>query len=472
MSYRPKKKRIPLSLMFFDALAITLLLSLCIFNNFPLAIILVVGSSILSVNLSVGMYDLKIRQNTRGVLRRSFISVSLSSLMLGVLFQLLPSKFSTHILGEQYTSASFENVLGAAVLIIVLQSLIQTLVRYLIVHKSNGNKRKVLFVGAGERALFIAERFRRRVDRKNFKFLGFYSFKEQGEGSCNGKLKKEEDVKTFINFQFFCNEIRKAEPDIIILANDKDDVVPEQMLLHMKMSGVEVVELEDFIESELGQIAVEKMDPKWMLTSDGFNFSRQGFGLFNYFFNAFLAVFVLALTWPLMLVAAVAIYFDDGRRDRAPLLYRQTRVGINGNLFEIVKFRSMGKNAEKDGAQWASKNDVRVTKVGNYLRKYRIDELPQLINVFRGEMSFVGPRPERPEFVDELAKKIPFFEFRHYVKPGLTGWAQIKYPYGASEKDSFEKLKFDLYYIKHKSFLLDILVLLRTVETVLFGQGR
>lgn len=473
MSYRPKKKRIPLSLMTFDALAISLLLSLCIFKSFPATLLLMVVVSVLSVNLSVGMYDTKIRQNIRGVIRRSIISVSLSSLMLGVIFQLLPTPVSNYILGEQYADAAYEQVLGAAVFVIIFQSLTQSLLRYLFVHKSVISRRSVLFIGTGERALFVAERFRRNVDRKNFKFLGFFSFKEESERSnFNAKLSKEEKVSTFINFQYFCNEIKKADPDIVILANDVGEKLPEEMLLHMKMSGVEVVELEDFVESELGQIAVEKMDPKWMLTSDGFNFSRQGFGVFNYLFNAFLAVFVLSLTWPLMIIAAIAIYFEDGKRDKAPLLYKQIRVGINGNPFEIVKFRSMGKHAEKDGAQWASKNDVRVTKVGYYLRKYRIDELPQLINVFRGEMCFVGPRPERPEFVEELSKNIPYFEFRHYVKPGLTGWAQIKYPYGASEKDSFEKLKFDLYYIKHKSFLLDILVLLRTVETVLFGQGR
>jgi len=164
---------------------------------------------------------------------------------------------------------------------------------------------------------------------------------------------------------------------------------------------------------------------------------------------------------------------DDGRRDKsASYLYRQIRVGRNGRLFEILKFRSMGMNAEKDGATWAVKDDIRVTRVGKYLRKYRIDELPQLLNVLKGDMSFVGPRPERPEFVETLSENIPYFNFRHLVKPGLSGWAQIKYPYGASESDSKEKLKFDLYYIKHRSFLLNIFILIRTAEIVLFGKGR
>jgi len=173
-----------------------------------------------------------------------------------------------------------------------------------------------------------------------------------------------------------------------------------------------------------------------------------------------------------MLGAIISIYLDDGKRDKAPFLYRQIRTGKDGKPFSILKFRSMGNDAEINGAQWASKNDTRVTRVGAYLRKYRIDELPQLINVLKGDMYFVGPRPERPEFIEELSKNIPFFNYRHLVKPGLTGWAQINYPYGDSEKDSFEKLKFDLYYIKHKSFMLDIFTLLRTVEVVLLGQGR
>jgi lipopolysaccharide/colanic/teichoic acid biosynthesis glycosyltransferase len=154
------------------------------------------------------------------------------------------------------------------------------------------------------------------------------------------------------------------------------------------------------------------------------------------------------------------------------VFYKQTRVGKDGEPFLIYKFRSMGIDAEKNGAQWADKNDVRVTRVGGFIRKYRLDELPQLYNIFRGDMSFVGPRPERPEFVDKLVHEVPFYSQRHNVKPGLAGWAQLNYPYGASVEDAMEKLKYDLYYVKHQSFLLDILVLVRTVEVVLFGKGQ
>ena len=188
--------------------------------------------------------------------------------------------------------------------------------------------------------------------------------------------------------------------------------------------------------------------------------------------NALLAFAVLALVWPIMLITALVIYLDDGRRTGASVFYRQIRIGIDGKPFQILKFRSMRPDAEAGGAQWASKNDSRVTAIGGFIRKYRIDELPQLFNIIRGEMGFVGPRPERPEFVEQLVKDIPYYAQRHNVKPGLTGWAQLKYPYGSTTEDAQEKLKFDLYYIKHRTLLLDIVILIRTVEVVLFGKGR
>jgi lipopolysaccharide/colanic/teichoic acid biosynthesis glycosyltransferase len=167
------------------------------------------------------------------------------------------------------------------------------------------------------------------------------------------------------------------------------------------------------------------------------------------------------------LFTALAILIEDGR----PILYRQTRVGMLGKPFELIKFRSMRRDAEKDGAQWAVQNDSRVTKVGAWIRKLRIDELPQLFNVIKGEMRFIGPRPERPDFVEALAAQIPYYQERHCVKPGLTGWAQLCYPYGSSEKDALEKLKFDLYYVKNQGLVFDLMILLQTVEVVIWGKG-
>jgi exopolysaccharide biosynthesis polyprenyl glycosylphosphotransferase len=180
--------------------------------------------------------------------------------------------------------------------------------------------------------------------------------------------------------------------------------------------------------------------------------------------------FILALTWPLMLATALAIKIEEGWR--APVLYRQARVGEGGCAFSLLKFRSMRVNAEADGeARWAQQNDCRTTRVGAIIRRLRIDELPQILNVLRGHMGFVGPRPERPQFVDELAKKIPYYVQRHSVKPGITGWAQLCYPYGSSEKDALEKLQYDLYYVKNNSFLFDLAILVQTAEVVFMGKG-
>jgi exopolysaccharide biosynthesis polyprenyl glycosylphosphotransferase len=186
-------------------------------------------------------------------------------------------------------------------------------------------------------------------------------------------------------------------------------------------------------------------------------------------FDVLASLTLLLLALPLMLAAMVGIKLEEGWG--APLFYRQKRVGLHGEVFDVLKFRSMRVDAEKFGAQYASKDDPRVTRIGGFMRKTRIDELPQLLNVLRGEMSFVGPRPERPEFVDELERAIPYYRERHTVKPGITGWAQLCYPYGSSEKDTIEKLQYDLYYVKNRSLLFDLAILVQTVEVVLWGKG-
>jgi lipopolysaccharide/colanic/teichoic acid biosynthesis glycosyltransferase len=175
-------------------------------------------------------------------------------------------------------------------------------------------------------------------------------------------------------------------------------------------------------------------------------------------------------TWPIMLITAAAIWMEDGFK--APIFFSQERVGLNGKAFRVIKFRSMSVDAEGDGkARWATKNDSRVTRVGSFIRRTRIDELPQIFNVISGNMAFIGPRPERPEFVRQLAEAIPFYHSRHAVKPGITGWAQMSYPYGSSEDDARQKLQFDLYYVKNQSLFLDFMITLNTVEVVLFGKG-
>jgi hypothetical protein len=179
---------------------------------------------------------------------------------------------------------------------------------------------------------------------------------------------------------------------------------------------------------------------------------------------------LLAFAWPILLLAMLAIKLEDGLM--APVFYRQIRVGLDGKPFEVLKLRSMRTDAEKAGVQWAVKGDPRVTRVGNFCRITRIDELPQIINVLRGDMAFVGPRPERPQFVDRLSDMIPYYRERHCMKPGITGWAQLCYPYGASDHDSAQKLEYDLYYVKNHSLVFDLMILMQTVEVVLWGRGR
>jgi sugar transferase (PEP-CTERM system associated) len=229
-----------------------------------------------------------------------------------------------------------------------------------------------------------------------------------------------------------------------------------------------VTELLTFLERETGRVRLDVLNPSWMIFGEGFR--RDPLRLLSSrTLDLVASVGVLTLAAPFMLLTVIAIKLEDGWR--APALYSQARVGLAGRTFNVIKFRSMRQDAELEGAQWATHGDPRITRVGAVIRKLRIDELPQIFNVLRGHMSFVGPRPERPEFVDELAERIPYYVQRHCVKPGITGWAQLCYPYGSSEQDALEKLQYDLYYIKNNNLVLDLFILVQTAEVVLLGKG-
>jgi sugar transferase (PEP-CTERM system associated) len=256
--------------------------------------------------------------------------------------------------------------------------------------------------------------------------------------------------------------------EIVVGPDDRRGQLSMEELLECKQAGIAITALTTFFERESGYVLLALTDPSWLLFSSGFEHSSLRW-LAKRVFDVVAAIAVLALTWPLMLLTALAILIESG--GSAPVFYRQERVGEHGRPFALIKFRSMRTDAEKDGARWASRNDDRVTRVGRFIRKTRLDELPQLWNVFKGDMSFIGPRPERPQFVEQLAPKIRYYRLRHCVKPGLTGWAQLNYPYGASEEDAVEKLKYDLFYVKNQSLLLDVMIFVQTVEVVLFGRG-
>lgn len=240
-------------------------------------------------------------------------------------------------------------------------------------------------------------------------------------------------------------------------------------LIHLRFQGVDIFEMSTFYEKEFRQIPVSNLCSQILLLKDGFDIIKDPIGLrLKRLLDILLALVLLTLTWPLMILTMLAIWLESG----GPILYSQNRTGLAGKIFKIYKFRSMVNDAEKEGAQWAQVKDARVTKVGQFIRLVRLDELPQIFNILKGNMSFIGPRPERPEFNEMLAQKIPFYELRHSMLPGLTGWAQVIYRYGGSIEDAKQKLQYDLYYIKNQSFFLDLRIILKTVQVVLFGKGR
>ncbi len=401
--------------------------------------------------LALGLYNSKMRESIRGVIRRMLVSVAIGFFIFTIINPLL---------GDNVLP--IELIALAAVFSFIFAVIFRGIIFQ--IDFFGFNKRKVLVLGAGARAAVIERRMRRDVDRQGFSLHGFVVM--SGDKEDGVVREKRIELENSLVDYAFDNDI----DEIVVASDERRDNLPVDELFACKIRGVEVTEILDFIERETGQIAVNLIYPSWVIYSNGFVSNNYLRNTLDWIFNATMALVLLLLTWPVMLLTALFIKLEDGFK--APVFYKQERVGLDGQSFSIVKFRSMRTDAEKDGIKMASKNDDRTTKVGRRIRKYRIDELPQLYNVMRGEMGFVGPRPERPEFVQNLVKTIPYYNERHNVKPGLTGWAQLKYPYGETEADSLEKLKFDLYYIKHRSFLLDLLILIRTVEIVLFGQGR
>ena len=254
--------------------------------------------------------------------------------------------------------------------------------------------------------------------------------------------------------------------DEVVVATRDRRGLPVDDLLDCKLDGVNIIEYLSFWEREKGQIDLDALQPSWFVFSDGFVFHWFPHFL-KRLFDVVVSFLFLLLTAPVMAAAMLAIRLESA----GPIFYVQERVGLNGRRFRLMKFRSMAVNAENDGPRWAATNDQRITRVGAFIRKTRIDEIPQVINVLRGDMSFIGPRPERPFFVDALAKEIPYYLERHRVKPGISGWAQINYPYGASVEDARQKLTYDLYYVKNRSLFLDLVILLQTARVVLWPEG-
>lgn len=398
--------------------------------------------------LAVGLYQFHQRVNYREVSARVLVGLLLGSLLLAVLFYVIPSLSLSR--GFWLIAISF-----AAALILLVRL-------YFVNHvDENVFRRKTLVFGAGERATSISE-MRRRADRRGFKIVG--KVPAPGDTDVGGQTSLLSPERSLSDLA-----LELGAEEIVIAMDDRRGNLPIRELLDCRLQGIEVIDLIEFLERETGKIRIDLVSPGWLIFSEGFRKTklRQAVKrLMDVTVSAIALVFFL----PVLIIVALLIKLEDGLR--APVLYRQLRVGHNGVPFNVLKFRSMVVNAEADGkAVWATENDNRVTRVGRVIRKLRLDELPQIFNVLPGQMSIVGPRPERPEFVDKLSESIPYYAERHTVKPGVTGWAQLRYSYGASEEDAAEKLKYDLYYVKNHTMLLDLLIILQTVEVMLWSKG-
>lgn len=319
-------------------------------------------------------------------------------------------------------------------------------------------RRRVLVIGVGKRAARIEARLRTRHDRLDI--IGYLRFHNE-EAQVNAQRVVEGGASLL-------ETARRLGAEEVVVAVDDRRGVPVQPLLDCRVNGLTVTDYLSFWERETGQVMLEALEPSWLIYSDGFRLgsflNASGKRVLDILVGA---IFLVAML-PLMLLTALAIRLDSP----GPVFYTQERVGWRGRTFTLYKFRSMRVDAERDGVpQWAAEGDPRVTRLGRLLRKTRLDEFPQVWNVLKGDMSFIGPRPERPFFVEEIGRQVPYYHERARVRPGITGWAQINYPYGASIDDAREKLAYDLYYIKNYSLMLDILVLLGTVQVVLWSQG-
>lgn len=319
-------------------------------------------------------------------------------------------------------------------------------------------RRRVLVLGAGNRA----ERLRNLSDRPQ---SGFVIVGYVGMTDSAAVVTEAINRDAIHNLTQFVENLGASE--VVLALEERRNALPLADLLRIKTTGVHVNDFSSFLERETGRVDLDTLNPSWLIFSDGFSYGRMISSVAKRVFDIVASTLLLCLAAPLIVVFALLVKLDS----RGPAFYRQSRVGLFGQNFDVIKLRSMRTDAEAGGAQWAVHDDPRVTRIGKFIRKVRIDELPQAWTVLRGQMSFVGPRPERPEFVADLDDKLPYYAERHMVKPGITGWAQINYPYGASIDDSRQKLEYGLYYAKNYTPFLDLLILLQTLRVVLWHEG-
>ena len=381
---------------------------------------------------------------------RCLVALIIGSIALMILYYLLP---------EIYMGRGFHFIS------ITLSFIGVIFIRAIFLHfvDQNTMKRKVLVVGAGNRASTLISEKGGSKDGVSYKLCGYIPVQQEDTAVPQDK------VINIDSEEIFQYAIDSDIDEIILAIEDRRKYYPDEELLKCKLAGIKIIDPVCFLEREQGKVNLELLSPSWMIFSNGFE--RNILAVMTArLFDILSSLIIFLIMSPVLLLTAFLISAESGFKH--PVLYRQERVGLDGKPFTLMKFRSMSMNAEKDGkAIWASKNDSRITLVGKFIRKTRIDELPQILNILKGDMRLVGPRPERPEFVEDLATKIPYYKKRHTVKPGLAGWAQLKYPYGATERDAYEKLQYDLYYVKNHNVIMDFFILLQTIEIVIMGKG-
>jgi sugar transferase (PEP-CTERM system associated) len=408
----------------------------------------IIFSSVMSLScLGLGLYRRTLSGEDYNLMARTYVSFGIAIFAIIAIYYLLP---------EFHVARS---VLVYAVIFAFAGIMITRFLFYHIVNLDR-LKRRLLIIGSGKKAhqlITINDSFIHR----GFTIVGFLALPDEIS------VVDESQIISYDKKIMAIAEEYKID-EIVIAIDDKNLELPLDELLDCRMSGLTIINIMGFYEREQGIISLENVNPSWLVFCSGF---AQGDlrALEKRFFDVFASLILLGVAWPVMLLTALAIFLESGFKE--PILYRQVRVGEKNQNFDVLKFRSMKPDAEKNGAQWAQQNDNRITRVGRVIRKCRIDELPQIFNVLRGDMSFVGPRPERPEFVQGFNERIPYYRERHRVKPGITGWAQLCYPYGADENDTIQKLQYDLYYVKNYSLFLDFSIMFHTVEVVLWGKG-
>lgn len=403
-------------------------------------------AAVISLSMvAVGVYGAEALRSMRFAAARLLVAISLGIIALS---------FADFLIGGQnfWRSTLAYSMAFAIVLLVVNRLLLGGFLG------TTAFRRRVLVLGAGARA----QRLRVLGDRpeSGFVIVGYVAM------SDGAPLVEEAISRSAIhNLTRYVENLGVSE--VVLALEERRNALPLKDLLRIKTAGVHVNEFSSFLERETGRVDLDTVNPSWLIFSDGFSSGRALSSAAKRIFDITVSVLLLIVTAPVILLFALLVKIDS----KGPAFYRQPRVGLFGQNFDVIKLRSMRTDAEAAGAQWASKDDPRVTRVGKFIRKVRIDELPQAWTVLKGQMSFVGPRPERPEFVAHLEEQLRYYAERHMVKPGITGWAQINYPYGASIEDSRNKLEYDLYYAKNYTPFLDFLIILQTLRVVLWSEG-